>query len=109
MDVPERVPPFAVSSTVRHNVFLVVKETLQNVVKHANATEVWLRIRAANSGLRIVIEDNGRGFNDVQEDALADGLRNMRQRMNEINGTFEIKSSIGHGTQVTIETPWGAP
>jgi NarL family two-component system sensor histidine kinase LiaS len=58
---------------VRHNVFLVVKETLQNIVKHAHATEVWLRVTTTTQGLRIVIEDNGGGFDRAPENALADG------------------------------------
>jgi signal transduction histidine kinase len=106
LDVPEQVPPIEVPSNVRHNVFLVVKEALQNIVKHGNATEVWLRIRATDSNLQIVIEDNGRGFDRSPEDALADGLRNMRQRMNEIGGGCQIQSRVGQGTQITIQTPW---
>jgi len=106
LDVPEQAPVFEVPSTVRHNVFLVVKEALQNIVKHAKATEVWLRISTTNSGLRIVIEDNGCGFDRAPEDALADGLRNMRQRMSGIGGQCQIQSQAGQGTQIIIETPW---
>ena len=46
LDVPERAPAREISTAVRHNVFLVVKEALQNIVKHAHATEVWLRVNA---------------------------------------------------------------
>ena len=106
LDFPEQVPPLEVPSNVRHNVFLVVKEALQNIVKHANATEVKLRINATNLGLRIVIEDNGRGFDRTPEDALADGLRNMRQRMNEIGGQCRIQSVVDKGTEIIIEKPW---
>src|SRR5208337_3934043 len=69
LDVPEQTPAREVPSNVRHNVFLVVKEALQNIVKHARATEVWLRIRATSQGLSMVIEDNGTGFGQVPEDA----------------------------------------
>jgi signal transduction histidine kinase len=106
LDVPEQAPPFEVPSNVRHNVFLVVKEALQNILKHANAAEVWLRISPTRSGLRIMIEDNGCGFDRVPADALADGLRNMQQRMNEIGGQCQIQSRAGHGTKIIIETPW---
>jgi signal transduction histidine kinase/streptogramin lyase len=106
LDVPEHAPQLEVPSNVRHNVFLVVKEALQNIVKHADATEVWLRINATNLGLRIVIEDNGRGFEQMPDDALADGLRNMQQRMKEIGGQCQIQSRVGQGTQIVIETRW---
>ena len=106
LDVPEHAPAREVNTTVRHNVFLVVKEALQNVVKHARATAVWLRISVARQGLRIVIEDNGQGFESVPEDALADGLRNMRQRMEEIGGSYRIQSQPGKGTEVIVELPW---
>ena len=57
---PCRNVPF--SAEVRHHLFLVVKEALNNTVKHSLASEVWLRFRATDSGLEIKIEDNGRGF-----------------------------------------------
>jgi signal transduction histidine kinase/ligand-binding sensor domain-containing protein len=106
LDVPEYAPLREVPTNVRHNVFLVVKEALQNIVKHAHATEVWLRVNATNQGLRIVIEDNGGGFESAPENALADGLRNMRQRMNELGGEFRIQSRVGAGTEIIVELPW---
>jgi signal transduction histidine kinase len=106
LDVPEYTPPREVPSTVRHNVFLVVKEALQNIVKHARATEVWLRVNATNQGLRIVIEDDGSGFERAPENALADGLRNMQQRMNELGGECRIQSRVGAGTEIIVELPW---
>ena len=108
LDVPEEAPAREVSANARHNVFLVVKEALQNIVKHAHATEVWLRINATSQGLRIVIEDNGGGFVQAPEDALADGLRNMRQRMNELGGQCQIQSRVGAGTQIIVKLPWSA-
>ncbi|HEU5072433.1 MAG TPA: two-component regulator propeller domain-containing protein [Verrucomicrobiae bacterium] len=108
LDLPEHAPVREVPANMRHNVFLVVKEALQNVVKHAGATAVWLRISAPVQGLRIVIEDNGRGFESAPEDALADGLRNMRQRMDEIGGTCRIQSHAGSGAEVIVELPWPA-
>ena len=106
LDVPEQTPPREVPSNVRHNLFLVVKEALQNIVKHAQASAVWLRINATGQGLRVVIEDDGRGFESVTETALTDGLRNMRQRMDEIGGTYRIQSRVGQGTEIIVELPW---
>jgi signal transduction histidine kinase len=106
LDVPEHAPVREVPTNVRHNIFLVVKEALQNIVKHAHAKAVWLRISATAEGLRIVIEDNGEGFDRAPENATADGLRNMRQRMEEIGGTYRIQSQVGKGTEIVVELPW---
>jgi signal transduction histidine kinase len=106
LDLPEHAPQREISSAVRHNIFLVVKEALQNIVKHARATEVWLRINATGQSLRIVIGDNGGGFESAPENALADGLRNMQQRMNELGGECRIQSRVGAGTEIIVELPW---
>jgi len=95
-----------VSAEVRHNVLLTVKEALNNVVRHAHATEVWLRVKCLPAAICLSIEDNGQGFDRAAEDAFADGLRNMRQRMDEINGRFEMKSEPGSGTLISIIFPW---
>jgi ligand-binding sensor domain-containing protein/signal transduction histidine kinase len=97
-----------VSAEVRHNVLLTVKEALNNVVRHAHASEVWLRIKCLPSAICLSIEDDGQGFDRVVEDAFADGLRNMRQRMEEINGRFEMKSESGTGTRISIIFPWNS-
>jgi signal transduction histidine kinase/ligand-binding sensor domain-containing protein len=109
LDVPDQTPVREVAANLRHNVFLVIKEALQNIVKHARASEVWLRISATPERLRVVIEDNGRGFDRPPEDAWADGLGNMRQRLAEIGGHCDITSRPGQGTTITLELPWPAP
>jgi signal transduction histidine kinase/ligand-binding sensor domain-containing protein len=106
LDLPETPPARTIPADVRHNLFLVIKEALHNVVKHAHATEVWLRAAASDEGLRISVEDNGCGFERPVEHAGADGLRNMRQRMIEIGGGCFIESRPGAGTKVIIEMPW---
>jgi signal transduction histidine kinase len=108
LDVPDQVPPRELPSNVRHDVFLVVKEALQNIVKHARATEVWLRVTVDSPGVRVVISDNGQGFASEPDDALADGLRNMRQRLEGIGGRLQIQSRVGTGTEVRLEFPWPA-
>jgi signal transduction histidine kinase/ligand-binding sensor domain-containing protein len=106
LDFPEQSPPRELSTDVRHNLFLAVKEALHNIVKHAHASEVWLRISALEQGLQIVIEDNGCGFDREPDDAWADGLRNMRQRLAELGGQCRIASHAGTGTKVTFTAPW---
>ena len=109
LDFPVEIPARELSTDLRHNLFLSVKEALHNIFKHANATEVWLRVAADQRMLEIVIEDNGRGFHAAPDDALADGLRNMRQRMAEIGGGFRVESRPGQGTKITLHLPWPEP
>jgi signal transduction histidine kinase len=108
VDLPEHTPHREVSTDVRHNLFLVVKEALNNIVKHARATEVWLRIVTNERELRIAVEDDGIGFEGEVKDAGADGLRNMRQRIDDIGGKFRIESRPGAGTKVLVELQWSA-
>jgi len=106
LDVPEQTPAREVPANVRHNLFLAVKESLQNIVKHARATEVWLRISADDQRLKIVVEDNGRGFEPTPQGPQADGLRNIRQRLDEIGARHQIQSRPGAGTLITLELSW---
>jgi len=105
VDLPRNPPDHDVSAEARHNLFLLVKEALNNVVRHATATEVCLRITANNKSVELTIEDNGQGFEHVPDDALADGLRNMRQRIEEIGGQFHLESRPGAGTRIGASIP----
>ena len=106
LDVPDQMPQHEVQANVRHNVFLVVKEALQNIVKHARATEVWLRISVARERLSISVEDDGCGFNGAPVDGWADGLRNMQQRLTEVGGECRVQSRVGAGTTITLDLPF---
>jgi signal transduction histidine kinase/ligand-binding sensor domain-containing protein len=109
LDFPTEVPARELSTDLRHNLFLVIKEALHNIFKHANATEVWLRAVLSEDALEVIIEDNGRGFASTPDDALADGLRNMKHRMEEIGGMFRVVSELGKGTRIVLRLPWPKP
>jgi ligand-binding sensor domain-containing protein len=106
LDLPEQSLRLAVPAGVRHNLFLAVKEALNNVVRHSHAKEVRLRIRADATSVMVTIEDDGRGFDAAPDDSHADGLRNMRQRMEEIGGNFALESKAGTGTRISFSCPW---
>jgi signal transduction histidine kinase len=106
LDFPEQSPPHELSTDLRHNLFLAIKEALHNIVKHAGAKEVWLRASFNNGGLDMSVEDNGCGFEVAPDNALADGLRNMRQRLADIGGECRIESQPGAGTKVKLHLPW---
>jgi signal transduction histidine kinase len=102
LDVEQSPPPVSLNSEIRHNLYLVVREALNNVAKHSQATEVWLRIHWRDHTLHILIEDNGCGFTGPDQDATGNGLRNMGQRLEKIGGRFECISRPGSGTACRI-------
>ena len=106
VDLPDDLPNCVISPEARHNLFLVVKEALNNIVRHAGASEVQLHIAATEEQISIAIKDNGRGFERPPENATCDGLRNMRQRMDEIGGRFELKTRPGAGTEIAFFYSW---
>ncbi|WP_128548271.1 tetratricopeptide repeat-containing sensor histidine kinase [Larkinella soli] len=89
----------------RRNVFLTVKEALNNVVKHARATEVRLVMKPESDRLRIEVCDNGQGFASGGKPGQRNGLGNMRNRMAESGGSCEIIPSEA-GTCVKILYPF---
>lgn len=105
VDLPDNIPDVAVSPEARHNLFLVVKEALNNVTRHARAGEVHLTIALSGREMTMALDDNGCGFNGETDNASADGLRNMRQRMEELGGRFELQSRPGAGTRVAFFCP----
>ena len=102
VDEPENIPAFTVSGEFRRNIYLTVKETLHNIVKHAQATDVFMQIEVTRQ-LSIKIKDNGIGITNSSPSPFGNGLASMRNRIKELNGFFEIKSQ--EGTQVIIEAP----
>jgi len=106
LDVPMDLPTALLPANVRHHLYLGFKEALHNVVKHAGATEVWLRLKLDPKQLTLVIEDNGRGFQPGAKAAAGeDGLVNLAQRMSEIGGSFEQQSEPGRGTRTVLIAP----
>jgi signal transduction histidine kinase len=105
VDLPDRPVEWEISPEARHNLFLVVKEALNNVIQHAGANEVWLRVTATETILTITIEDNGHGFEHKPANGHADGLPNMNHRMAEIGGQSTVESRAGAGTRISLTFP----
>lgn len=105
LDVQRNLSAIPLSPECRHELLLAVKESLNNVVRHSQATEAWLRFKVAAGRLRIVVEDNGRGFNPATTLAGGDGLENLRARLGGVGGTCRIVSRPGGGTVVELEIP----
>lgn len=114
MEVPTALPGLPLSSETRHHVFLGLKEALTNVVRHAAATEVRVRLSVESERVVLCVEDDGRGFDpaavkvpdgDGARPGAGHGLGNLRQRMEDIGGGFELKSEPNRGTSVRLTAP----
>lgn len=88
-----------VKGEVRRNVFLVIKESLHNIVKHAEATQIEIGFQLTHQ-LNVTIRDNGKGFNTDDVRPFANGVSNMRKRMEDIGGKLEILNE--HGTTIIL-------
>lgn len=82
--------------------YRIVQELLNNIIKHAQATEVIIQFNRHEERLSITIEDNGRGFN-ASEDKAGAGLSTIQSRVNYLNGEINIDSTQGVGTTVMME------
>lgn len=105
IDLPVALPACALSAEARHGVFLAVKETLNNIVRHAQASEVTFRATLDATRIELTIVDNGRGFEVTTRDTFANGISNLQQRMRELGGSYTVESAIGNGTRVLISLP----
>jgi signal transduction histidine kinase len=115
LDIPEELPAWRLTAEVRHNLFLAFKEALNNVVKHSGASEVRVTLTLGSSAFVLAAQDNGRGFvpdlilhdgaNDPDRVESGHGLTNMKLRLEEIGGGFEIQSAPNAGTTVTFAVP----
>jgi signal transduction histidine kinase len=94
-----------VSSRHRHQLFLVFKEALTNVVRHSGASEVRFAVRFERDELHLTITDNGHGMPGKAPTEEMDGVANMRERMERLGGTFALVSQPECGTSVRFSVP----
>jgi ligand-binding sensor domain-containing protein/signal transduction histidine kinase len=112
LDVPVNLPSWAITSEVRHNVFLAFKEALHNVLRHAQATEVRVSLELQPNAFALTIADNGCGFDTLVAKlnpeprsegvrlAVGNGLSNMRKRLEQVGGHCDWDTAPGEGTRV---------
>ena len=95
-------PDVRLNSEQRRNIFLVVKEALHNIVKHAHASSVELHMNCTHQ-FHVELSDNGVGLPKGTEDAVGNGLRNMRKRITSLGGTLSMNGE--HGTRIRFHVP----
>ncbi len=98
MDIPTNLPPDFLRSEVRHNLFLAVREALNNVLKHSQARHVWIAIEIVRDQLIIAIRDDGNGFR-ADRPMRGNGLSNMRERLARLGGQVVVEEN-SNGTMV---------
>jgi len=104
VDMPENFEEKPISGEARRHLFLLFKESLHNIVKHAGAKKATI-IFELQTEFCMIIHDNGVGFNrDEKERSRGNGLRNIEKRVQKLNGTWEIVS-LG-GTQLIFRFPF---
>src|ERR1019366_4250246 len=100
----------------RHNLLLIVKEVMHNVVKHAHATRLDVQLRLNTTELKLQMADNGCGFGNHESDPeglrapdhhRGSGLDNLRERAASLGGSCCIDSAPARGTTVTLILPFG--
>lgn len=108
---PEVLPDAAISGERRRNLYLAVKESLHNIVKHAGAERVNISFRIDANRLVIEVADDGRGIDPDQLNRFGNGLSNMRRRLLDIGGDLQIANDDGARLTFTapFETPDAAP
>lgn len=89
---------------VKIQLYRMVQSGLKNTIKHAQATEVEVKMAADKHQISLEIRDNGIGF-DPGEERKGIGLKNLRSRIQKINGNLEIRSALGKGTSLHISIP----
>lgn len=98
---PDTLPKIAISKESHRELFMVVKEILNNISKHSMATELFFGLVLTEDNMMITFKDNGIGF-DCKTITYGNGLKNMKSRITTIGGKFEILCEKGEGTLVTI-------
>ena len=104
----EEAPPF-MSEENELIIYRIFQESLQNILKHALASSVYVQMIYDNSELYMIIRDNGIGFNLTESvkknEFTKSGLTNLKKRAELLNGSFQIESAHGKGTSLIFQIP----
>lgn len=102
---PDQFSLLKLSEETRRNIFLTIKETLNNIAKHSKCKKVIVSIEERTRNILLQIKDNGQGFDIKNKRQFGNGLINMQTRIEQIGGTYTLHSEPGKGTTTIIEIP----
>lgn len=101
---PDRADHIKLAMEDRRNLYLILKESVNNLVKYSGCTEAHIAMKILPRTLQVTICDNGSGFDaDAKNDR--NGIKNMRERARQLKGSITIRSAPGKGTHITIDIP----
>jgi signal transduction histidine kinase len=103
-DFPPENDDFSISLKIKSTLYLIFKESVNNLIKYAHCSHVKLTLKILHQSLYLTIEDNGIGF-DIDQITHQGGLLNMQHRAEEVNGTLNIISQLDQGTQIELSIP----
>ncbi|MDB9319883.1 sensor histidine kinase [Nodularia spumigena] len=95
---------YSLPSDIIISIYRIIQESLTNISKYANASEVKLEMTTNKGSFRLIIEDNGKGF-DIMQNTTGFGLQSMRDRTLALGGEFKINSNHGSGCQIIVNIP----
>lgn len=98
---PVEISAVSLPMDVKRNIFLISKEAVNNLVKYSKCTEAKIEFNLNRSFLKMEVSDNGSGF-DTEQASNRNGLRNMKQRAEQIQGILSIISENGKGTKISL-------
>jgi len=111
-NAPTIAPEIPLGANARREIFLIFKESLNNVIKHSDATQVRIEFKVSTNALTLEIADNGKGFDPANVTSVlfsdqkgGNGILSMKRRAGEMNGKFEIESAKDKGTLITFHLP----
>jgi signal transduction histidine kinase len=108
-EVDAEMSPAAFNLPLRRSLLMAIKETLNNAIKHSEATELRLKLHWPGQRLVMVVQDNGKGFDPAVVNLERNGLTNMNQRMQELGGSCHVSSRPGQGCRVEFNVPLRRP
>jgi signal transduction histidine kinase len=102
LNFQDDIPKTAILQDAQRNIYLTLKEALNNTIKHAQANSIVIALSISGSLLTLNITDDGNGFDMGKIKKNGNGLVNMAERIRKINGTFQLTSNPGKGTDITF-------
>jgi len=103
-ETDESIADHKLNMEQRRDLYLIFKESLNNILKHAAATEVFISIHGKNNKLQMMVKDNGKGF-DINSHTHRNGLKNLTLRAERWKGIIKIDSAKNKGTQINVNLP----
>ncbi|MEZ4905820.1 MAG: sensor histidine kinase [Spirosomataceae bacterium] len=90
-------------TTIQKVLYRIFQELTTNAIKHAEAKTIFIQINHHDRGITLTVEDDGKGFDAANKEGA--GLKNVKSRVDYLQGSLEIDSTLGSGTSITVEIP----